>query len=545
MPETVSAYGIHHKLIGGSMMYRLIFVLVISPLLLTACFPTTEVTMLEKEALKTAEGSNVASKAHVIDASVILFPDGCRIEGNSLNGIGTRHWVDHEDLQSIPRSISLDSVAAVTYYEKHLSAGRVFAEGLFTVTAPFMTFLGVVCIINPKSCFGSCPTVYTYEASSEVLEAELFSSSISKLMEESDLDVIGARPDADGAFMLRVTNEALETHYINQFQLLSLEHPTGTRVFPGPENSFVIVKDLHEPLVATSRGGVNVLPAIKAADDTQYRTGDDAFERLTSENENDWVDLSVNVPEGTTSVKMVLRLRNSLLSTILFYDLVLGSQGLQAINWTQRINEDPVYAELFRTVYQTFSGVKVLSNENGSWIQHASITDAGPINWKHVAVEIPVTEPGELPVRLQFFPDNIFIDYVGFDTSSPSDTKLVPIPIDPVVVINNEGEERSDVLPFISSIDDQRLITNPGDSYRFMYEIPRKGSTERTLFIQSHGYYTEWVRGGWLQTDASAYRFNLYDTQSTLAELTTRWLAGRTVIEESFFNSRIPVREEK
>ena len=508
-----------------------------------ACFPVTEVGTLETSALEDGFRTDAATKIHTLDASVILFPDGFALRGDTIYGYGSRHWMD-KDLGRTSRFITTDSIAAITYYEKNMPAGRFFGEFMYFLTAPGMTYLGVYCIMNPKACFGSCPTVYTYSDTGMTLEAELFSSSISKLMEADDLDVLGERPIEDGAFPLRITNEALETHYINQYQLIDIQHQPGIRVYPNPKNDFIAVREETSPLSVRSRMGEDVLEQIRTRDALQYRTGDNAFKELSATNEQDWIEVAFQVPESAESVRLVLRMRNSLLSTVLFYDLVLGSQGLKAIDWTRKMNEDAVYAGIFNEVYKAFSGIRIQTEHNGKWNDCGVIHDVGPINWKHIAVELPVRRSGAMHVRLEFFPDNILIDYIAVDTTASGGSQFHVRRLDPLTVINNEGEECSEILPLLQDVDEKRLVTNPGDSYRMFYDIPKSIYGARTLFIKSHGYYTEWVRGGWLVEDESGYRFNLFDVEGAVAQLRKRWIVGRENIESTFFNARIPVREE-
>ena len=91
-------------------------------------------------------------------------------------------------------------------------------------------------------------------------------------------------------------------------------------------------------------------------------------------------------------------------ATLLFYEIVLGSQGVRAIDWTERMNSDRLYAAQFRYIYSEVSGVKIKSWRDGTWKTVGVVPDAGPVGWKEVAIRVPVENEDELALRLEFFP---------------------------------------------------------------------------------------------------------------------------------------------
>lgn len=516
------------------------------------CYPDTEATMVRKEQVSDRTRVNSPTKVFLQDESVILFPSGFRLQGDTLSGTGQRYRLEDymivgyryqamKERQSVP----LDSVIAMTYYEQNLSGGKVLASLFLGIFGATLTPLSIYCLLCPKCCFGSCPTVYTMSDSGSVLEAELFSHSISKCLEEDDLALIDREVPGDGNVTLRLTNEALETHSINEFQLRAVSHPAGTRVYPGVKKDIITVRSLTPAAAASDRSGKDVTAILDRADGEYYRSGETTFTTLTREGQSDWLELRMGVAQGVKKVTLVLRLRNTLLSTVLFYDVVLGSQGIGAVDWIGRLNTDRTYAAAFRRVYETFSGIKVEYRQNGEWKEQASITDVGPISWKYRAVEIPVGDEGDLVVRLRFFPDNFMIDYAGFDLE-PTDVSLVSVvDLFPDSITDNAGNRRPDLLQTLRAVDDSYLVTEPGEAYRFSYHVPRTGGGPVTLLVHSDGYYTEWLRGSWIKGGDPGYHFDLFDIEGTLKELSRKWVEDRPLMEKKFFESRIPVKEAR
>jgi hypothetical protein len=518
--------------------------------MLCSCYPDRQATYVGKKDLDTVTVIEAPSKVFLSDASVALFPKGFRLKGDTLQGMGWRYSsldvvsnVSLERLAQKSVKFPRDSAVAMTYFDQVVTTGRGFASFFHGLFGAAITPLSIYCMTNPKACFGCCPTVYTRNGGSWEFQAELFSYSISRLLESEDLDKLCQRTSPDSAFTLRVANEALETHYINLMQLVAVRHPSGTVAFPTVDGGYAAVGELHAPLSAVNSEGRDVLPKVQFWDDQAYRSDSLMVHEVRSGRSADWIDVRVRPPGRTRSATMVVRLKNTLLSTVLFYEVVLGSQGVKAIDWTQRMNSDRAYAALFRSVYRQFSGVKILIRKDDSWSPLGGIPDAGPVGWKPIAARIPVNEGEDLVLRLEFFPDNMMIDYIGFDFTDDQnhvDASVVP----PCSVKDRTGEPRPDILPLIQGDDDLRLVTESRDVYRFYYDLPPSAGSEMTLFVRSKGYYTEWIRGSWISQPLGADRFDLFQINRTMTRLAELWLQERRNMESLFFRNRIPVSEE-
>jgi len=374
------------------------------------------------------------------------------------------------------------------------------------------------------------------------LAAELFSRSIAKGLEGDDLRLLETSVKGGGEYELRVTNEALETHYINSFSVIAVSHPPGTTVLPRAGGGLSCFSHPVPPLRAFNRTGQNVLDLVKSPDGSSYRSGTESFRKVKDGEIRDWVEMNVRVPEGSRSATMVVKKRNTLLSTVLLYDVVLGSQGMRALEWTEKMNSDQEYAGRFKSVYEAFSGITVQTLSDHGWIWQSLIPDTGPIAWNWIAVEIPLASSRDLSVRLEFFPDNFMIDYVGFAFSRDEDTTVVELR--PANILDNHGVEKPEIAALIEKDDDQYLVTNPGESYRLRYQLPVPDARSRTLFVRSRGYYNEWIRGEWLTMDRAGYRFDLDDLPGTISQLTQSWLRDRETVERAFWEARIPVKED-
>ena len=526
---------------------KIIFFVIILILSTLTCFPAKKATLIMKENMRSSNTTLAPTKIFLLDASVILFPYGITTQNDTILGKGHRYWLDRNDEQLKKYIVPYDSVAALTYYELHHSAAGNVGSFLLGLYGGYLTPLSIYCLSCPKCCFGSCPTAYISDSGEYRLKAELFSYSISKYFQETDIDRIKPSPNSNGQFHFRISNEALETHYINQLSLITINHPIGSQIFPCENGPLVAISQLRHPANACNSYGKNVLDLVCERDNSWYRSDSTFIKKLSKNTTNDWLDVKLNIPTDTNNVKFVLRLRNTLLSTILFYDIVLASQGIAAVDWTYRMNSDSSYATIFNELWKHYSGIKVYVKCNNKWQLETTINDVGPIAWKETAINIPITSGkvnsiGELSVRFEFFLDNFLIDYVAYDVERINSKSIVQTDIKPEHIYDDSGNERADILKLINNDDTKFLITNPGESYYFHYDVETVAEMETSLFIRSKGYYTEWIRGNWLNDQSSAYNFSLFNIDETIMQLKLSWLENRELIETEFFKTRIPLK---
>ena len=241
--------------------------------LLLGCFPSKKSILLKKENLpKTDKIISAPTKVFLNDNSLILFPNGFEVKNQKVLGRGTRHWIDgsHEKISS--QNIPLENVVAMTYYELKSSAPSVVGSFILGLHGSILTPVAIYCTECPKCCFGSCPTIYVNQGNEQVLKAELFSYSISKYQQEMDLDLLYQGIKNSGQYGIRVTNEALETHYIDFLNIQAVEHPNGTKVYPTSDCNFVITRRLLSPIKVSNSQNSDVLPLVLKRDTQCYRT---------------------------------------------------------------------------------------------------------------------------------------------------------------------------------------------------------------------------------------------------------------------------------
>ncbi|MFL5563352.1 MAG: hypothetical protein ACJ79K_17945 [Gemmatimonadaceae bacterium] len=476
-------------------------------------------------------------KAHLDDGSTVVFAKGATVAHEAVTGEG-EHFT--ATLRSMGRldSIPLGRVIGMETFRTVHDQGRTVLYSTLAAAAVLAGGVALACASDPK-CFGSCPTFYADSAGVPVLEAEGFSYSIAPLLEARDIDRLRTQPDSAGIVRLQVWNEALETHYINNLALVEATHHADEMVLPDEHGRPVAVSNYVRMLGATDRAGRDVGSRLERADGVLFSTDSATLGGVSAGDMDDHIDLTFPRPVGSDSVAIVLRMRNSLLNTILFYDYMLARPGARSLDWMEndlgRIGPTVALGKW----YNGKLGMRVSVKGPNGWEQVTKLSDYGPIAWRDVAAVIPTSTSGDsMHVRIAFLADQWRIDRLAVATS----VRRVPTrTIDASDVEGAANNHEAVALEAIGAADEDYLETSPRQRFTVSFDVGRsEPGKSRTFLLVSQGYYTEWVRGGWLtgKRDTSAFK----PEDATLLSALQSWRAQKDSMEKQFYRSRIPVQ---
>ena len=485
-----------------------------------------------RELLMPPSGVAVRSptRMHLRDGSVAIFESGFRVFADSALGRATRYSA-LRDTVVVVAGIALADVTGAETFEREVDDVRTLLYNAGLVGG----------VIGFKMVFGSCPTIYSPDGDTTRLESEAFSYSIAPMLEKRDVDLLAARPDVAGSLRLQVRNEALETHHIDHMELVEVAHRAGEAVFPAPFGDPVAVGGLLGAAGARDRGGRDVRGLLAAVDDATFGTDDARLARAAASDDpaeqEDWIDVTVPRPAGADSVALVLRMRSSLLTTILFYDYMLARPGARALDWqAEDMGRITTIAHLGRW-YTGRLGLRVQVREDGEYRQVARLVDFGPIAWRNVAVVVPAGEPDSVRIRVSFLADEWRIDRAAVATHV---RRVAPRIVPLARVTDRSGAVRDDVRRALAGADGKYLSTHPGDRMDVHFE-PGPSTAPRTFLVATQGYYTEWVRGEWMRAPVDSAAFD--PARVRLSDVLRTWIARKPAFEREFFarDARVPV----
>lgn len=489
---------------------------------------------VEARQIRPVDGLRVeaAVRAHLLDGAAVVFANGVLVAGDSLRGEGAL-WTADRTRSSPVTAVALADVAGMESYRREVDAGQTTAVSLIASIVVPVGVIALACIADPK-CFGSCPTFYVEDSPGEfTLLAEGFSFSIAPLLEMRDVDRLSVAPG--GAVQLELRNEAFETHYVNHIELLEARHAAGSRVVPDSRGRPVAIGGLLEPRRATDRSGRDVRATLSAADASTYSTAPAVLEAADENDLFDTIELVFPAVAGD-SVAIAFRMRNSLLTTVLLYELMLAEPGARALDWQEELQGLAPAMDLVRW-YAERMGMHVEVWRDGAYRPAGRIGDTGPIAWKEVALVVPAPQEDSLRVRLRFVADQWRIDQVRVGAPERPEVSVITL----AEIRDAAGEVRTDLLHRLREADEKYVEVLPGQRYTIRFDADSPDTAaERTLLLASQGFYQEWIRQGWLLEPRSGRTFEPSD--ATMAEALRRYRSSRAELEERFFATRIPVR---
>ena len=512
-------------------------------------------TSLRPQPLETGAASAASGvirapvKAHLADGGTVVFRDGATIANGRLLGRGQAYTL-LDDVRWTPRdTVSLTSVVGVeTFDGKALVAQSVTLSIAATAGAVLGTGLALIAI------FGSCPTVYSDTGGGPVLQAEGFSYAIAPLLEHRDLDPLTVRTGADGIIRLELRNEALETHFVNHVELVAVRHAAPLAAVPDQSGRMVLVGERRAPASAHDRAGRDVRAALAAADGALFASAPATVDSARVGDLDDWIDLETGALPPGDSLAVVLRLRNSLLNTVLLYDGILG--GIDAADWLATgllgigtaIDLSRWYVGTMG-LHATVAGVPTVTQRDGRQVAHARLGDVGPIAFREVAVVLPRAsrDARTARVRLRFVADDWRIDraeIAGVVTRPAVEVVRLSRVVVPTPANGGPPLADSAALTAMRDADDRYLETRPGQRMSLEFTSSRNAAASQdsttTYLIAWQGWYREWLRGAWLAAPKRTTPWVPGD--SAVVTALSQWRAKRATMERDFYASRIPVR---
>jgi hypothetical protein len=462
-------------------------------------------------------------KAHMKSGNlyVLHFWD-MKEKGTIITGNGVLLSAARDTLYSGDAVVSLDSVLIL---ETNTIKNSGAASSLTVITG-VTALVAAICITNPKACFGSCPTFYVSDGDSNRLQAEGFSSSISPSLEATDVDALYHASPIMNTVEVHMKNEALETHVIRHADILAVPRPRNGKVFAGADQRFWQTGQMISPVKAVSPEG-DCRPQLLTAD------WNERFSLADEKNlgGKETIDLEFQIEQGK-KYGIVIGSRQALLPTYLLYQ-ALAYMGTDAGYWLAEIERKHLTGKQ-GAIESLIGGIEILAaTGDGNMKLAGSITEHGPL-----AIDMHMIPLGELTeqvfrAQLRMTKGAWRIDYVALaELLQP----VTPVRIRPSIVLKEDSPDSSALSCLLDST--RTLVTFPGDNYTMIYKLPVM-DTEYELFLESRGYYLEWIRKEWIEEQNPYYLAQMFfDPKNALERLAPEFKAIEPSMEDCFWRSR-------
>lgn len=473
-------------------------------------------------------------KAHLRNGDVWVFQTDWTTDHsrNYVIGRGIKYDFNRNKIDSGNARIHIDSVAV---FETNEKLDDVDKKRLNTLTIVTGINLGLTtfCIINPKACFGSCPTFYLgNERNVHQALAEGFSTAIAPSLEYGDVDALGKHRPNGKHIDITMKNEALETHCVRDVRLIVFPVNNKERIYHDGKDTYYRCNKLISPLLASGPEG-DIKPLLVEDDKLERFSSADKEQLLTKEH----IDLVFESEQSGNSLGLVVDFRQTLMTTYFIYS-AMGYMGDEVGDVFAKLETDPSTNEqLKKGIHKELGKIEVFQwDESGeAWIPCGGLYETGPIAVNRQILPLKIRSAGQKQrIRLVMNKGLWRIDHVAITEIEGK--------ADPVALCVQEvfRKGKSDERALKSLTDNaQLLVSMPGNSFRLRFDLPEP-DLEYELFLYSQGYYLEWMREEWLKDkDLEMLRKMIHEPRTYLNGQTASYKVYERTMEEVFWNSKI------
>jgi hypothetical protein len=477
---------------------RCIAVLLVPLLLLTSCAPV--VHELNRELIPPPHAAQVDARApyllaHMRDGRVVVFDTWTIVDSTgTVAGSGRVLGQDRATISEGLVSVRVDDVALFETNDEGVLASSVAKSVVVTLLGLAGTaLLGLAFAHALHSLFGSCPTFYAWDGQQMRLQGEAFSTSIAPGLEATDVDALARAVPRRRTLEIEMRNEALETHVVRHAHVLAVPRPEGGRAFASTEGGFRAAGRTIPPDRAIAPEG-DVTAMLAEFDGRERASRADSTDLGTRET----VDLVFDAPP-VGDLGLVLASRQSLLASYLFYE-ALASLGPEAPAWIASLARGtPGALAQAAGIGGVLGGIEVQIRDGaGGWRTVAEVRETGPLATDQRVVPLPGTGPGvpgvPFEVRLRMAKGAWRLNQVALTALGDA---VRPIRLVPQAALT-EGRADDEARARLSDTT-RVLVTLPGQTWTLRYRLPEHPERYE-LFLESRGYYLEWIREQWLST---------------------------------------------
>jgi hypothetical protein len=462
-------------------------------------------------------------KVHMKDGRLFLLSDWKFDPAFSMiDGTGQLLDVDRVPGPTRPHRIPLIDVALL---ETNVVPVHAELAALAVITGVSLAATAL-CLARPKACFGSCPTFYVSDGERPLLQAEGFSDSIAPALEATDVDALYRVHPHDRDLTVRMTNEAMETHVVRRVDLLAAPRPPGGRVFSAGAGTLYQATEIRSARRCVAAGAESCESLLSDFDGREWMNQTDPDDLARREE----VDLEFAGDAGGAQ-GLVIAARQTFVTTFLLYQAFayLGQRATEALATLER--GDHLLQDRLRDTQRLMGGIEVYTQtRTGAWQRAGEVFETGPIATDVHLLPLPDVPAGATRIRLRFAQGHWRIDWVALARLGAQVTpvRLTPARLD---TVDSGGRPAASL--------GKTVVSLPGDVYEYHYRLPSEDPARFELFLESRGYYLEWMRKDW-EKEESQWRaaLLLYQPGLALRLLAPAFKQAEPEMERLFWGSR-------
>lgn len=327
-------------------------------------------------------------------------------------------------------------------------------------------FLLIVC---------NCPHAYTYNGDKLEFTNTLFTGAIAKNLERSDYKLLPEIDSDQNYFDLTIRNEENESQFINQLELIVVNHDKNIEVLADQKGDLYSITSKNKPIDVFDQNGKSLTSLLSEMDELAYDFNELEGDGLVS------TFAKFKVPDNLNDAKLILSLKNTNWGALVaesFGEMMGDRYG----DWVEN-NRKRSPEEALMDMKKAGIPFVVSIKKDEKWVEIDNINLVGEVVYNSIVVPIDRSylNGSEIEVRLQSGFKFWELDYLAMDFSKQLelDYKLIQA--------SNLNDDNIEQL--LANDNEYLSLMNNGDSINVRFNNLPVGGEKRTFILRSKGYY--------------------------------------------------------
>lgn len=376
-----------------------------------------------------------------------------------------------EDFGDLKVEIPMNTIKSVEIHEKNVAASVATSIAIPLVIAGVI--VGGAYLI---AC--ACPQVESVAGQATEFHGSLFPGAIFKSLKRDDHLILDNVLVDEGNINLKIFNNLPETEYIDQVQVLEVDHNGYEYLGVNIENKFVSYNEAETSTLSLAGNSNNVTNTLNYRDNLIYK-----FDNLDSPDELNSITLKFDKSNFSGDTKLIIRGKQTQwLETVANY--IFLNIGKSYNNWVKRRDRMPADKWLEKNEWQGVA-LNVFLKVNDKWKLVGSHHDGGTMSMRELVMDIDLKKVtgSTFEIKLESAYKIWELDYVGITDQWSENLTVSSLDIQSIV--DEDGRDISNTV----AVDDGNYHIQEGEgSYvNLIAKGPSLGSS--TIVLQGTGYY--------------------------------------------------------
>ena len=382
-------------------------------------------------------------------------------------------YSSEKDIKPGPISTPINSIKSVEVHEYDMGPSALATIGLIGLVGvgTGVAYIAIAC---------NCPQVATYNGSDTNFHGALFPGAIFQSLKRDDYLILKDPVISDeGELNLRISNEKPESQFIDQLEVLEVNHEGYSCMGLNNNHNLVAYNTPLPPVQAIAGNSKDISDIVSQEDDESFD-----FNQITDQDQ--LCELTLRFDRSKFSQNPVLVIRGQQtewLDTVATF--IYAQAGKHEDKWLER--KDDISPEKWEKINAKRGlSLNVYIKNNNVWEYAGSHHYAGTSSKRNLLMELDISgiQSPLIEIKLESAFKIWEIDYAGLSDSWTTDLAKKPLKV--LEARTMQGEE---VTQLIQETDDDCLIQKELGSYVDLQLEAVAQKNHTAIVLHGSGYY--------------------------------------------------------